>query len=116
MPKKLFTTFRILWIVVSASVLILATVSYHQTHASDVDDLLFWPMLVLGFPLSCLFVGLYFSILHTLSLNLATSYLELATSWLGFFVTGYLQWFKLVPLVAQKLKTHRANRKGAIAR
>jgi hypothetical protein len=54
-------------------------------------------MLILSFP-----AALVVSLVHLLfgevfSITIKTSYISLVLEWIGYFVLGYLQWFKLVP-------------------
>jgi hypothetical protein len=67
-------------------------------------------MLILSFP-----AALVVSLVHLLlgvvfSITINTSYISLALEWIGYFVLGYLQWFKFVPYLIQTVrKKHKAS-------
>lgn len=66
-------------------------------------------MTLLSFPSSLVFYLLVFALYWFLdeyfSLVISVSYAELSLTWLGLFLVGYLQWFKLLPLLLRKLRT-----------
>ena len=93
---------------VGALLLIVTTVDLQHPDAHrDAGIVLAYSMLTLSFPLG--FIGmLAFSAIGNLvepiggpSWNL---YLSLGWQWLGLFIAGYLQWFKLVPYLIAKLR------------
>lgn len=103
---------KALWI--GATVLVLAFTLYAFDGKSNSDIWIFltWLMLILSFPVA-LVVSLVHMVLGVVfSITIKTSYLSLALEWAGYFVLGYLQWFKLVPHFLSKLralKTQRAS-------
>ena len=96
------------WIGVTVFVLLVTLYSFDGKPNSDSGIFLAWAMLFLSFPSGGIF-ALLFSMTSTLlyehfSITIYTTYLSLLLSWTGFFVCGYLQWFKLVPYLITKLR------------
>ena len=99
-----------LWIAATVFVLAVTLYAYDGKPNSDIGIFFAWCMLFLSFP-----VGLLVSLAHValydgLSVTIETSYLSFIVDWLGFFVLGYLQWFKLVPYLIDKLRAQVKKR------
>lgn len=112
-------TFRIakgLWIVGTIFVLLITLYAYDGKPNSDIEVLLVWSMTFLSFPSGLLFAGLFSIAADSLNRLFGavayTSYGSLVLSWAGFFIFGYLQWFKLVPWLVEKIQTRENRSKG----
>lgn len=91
-----------LWIGTCVTLLFVTLYGFDGKSDSDIAILLAWYGLLLSFP-GGLLVSLVHSILYDgFSIVVETSYLSLALDWLGFFVIGYLQWFKFLPWLVRK--------------
>ena len=94
---------KALWIGATVFVLAVTLYAFDGKPNSDIWIFLTWLMLILSFP-----AGLVGSLVYSV-LGVNFSYLSLALMWAGYFVLGYLQWFKLVPYLIAKLRTVRMN-------
>jgi hypothetical protein len=99
------------WAGVAVITLFLALYAFDGKSSSDIGVFLTWAMLVLAFP-SSLLTSLLFTVIAIILEKLSspaipTSYPTLVLTWLGFFVIGYLQWFKLLPYLIGKLLTRK---------
>ena len=74
------------------------------------DTLLIIVMFLLTFPAGC--IGIALTVLYSSQLlaHRAVNPLDLVLLWSFFFVTGYLQWFKLMPYLVTKLRVVLGNR------
>lgn len=108
MPPVITPALRVLWVSLSVTVLVLSLVSFDGRPNSDAGLLLLYSMLVLSFPAGLVFTmlvaGLYAALQSAFSVVVPTSYLEMAFEWTGFFIVGYLQWFRLVPFLSNKVR------------
>jgi len=98
---------KALWIGGTVFVLFVTLYFFDSKPNSDIWIFLTWLMLILSFP-----AGLVVSLVHMalgvgLSITIKTSYLSLALEWGGYFVLGYLQWFKLIPWLIEKFRSYR---------
>lgn len=95
---------KILWIVTTVGVLLVAG-SFGDDMASNRGIFLVIGMSLLAFPSGLLYavmLNTMLTLLYAGNSYLATPYLfELFLFWMGFFVLGYLQWFKLLPSLRQ---------------
>ena len=97
---------KALWIGATVFVLLVTLYAFDGEPNSDIWIFLTWLMLILSFP-----AGLVVSLVHMVlgvgfSITIKTSYLSLAFEWGGYFVLGYLQWFKLAPWMIGKVRAH----------
>lgn len=95
---------KAIWIVAAVLVLAVTLYAFDGKPNSDIGIFSVWYMLALSFP-----CGLLVSLAHVvlydgLSITVETSYLSLVLDWVGAFVLGYLQWFKLLPYLITKLR------------
>ncbi|MDX9715707.1 MAG: hypothetical protein RBT37_09845 [Dissulfurispiraceae bacterium] len=76
-----------------------------------------YPMMVFSFPSGYLWVSLYGGIIYTLdyfglsvpfSFGRLDFYITNFVLWLGFFIVGYLQWFKLIPFIIEKWQNKKS--------
>ena len=81
---------------------------------SDIVILLFWGMYILTFPI-CIITNLliaavaYYEISYLSYFLSGVSYVSLFCYWLFFFITGYFQWFKIIPFIAKKVSSSFQN-------
>jgi hypothetical protein len=102
---------KMLWIGASVLVLLVTLYGFDGKPSSDIEVLLGWYMLSLSFP-SGLLISLIAVVLNdVLSITIVTSYFEIVLVWVGFYILGYLQWFKLLPYLITKLLTNLKNNK-----
>jgi hypothetical protein len=71
---------------------------------NDIGIFFAWCMLFLSSPGGLLVSLAHVALYEFLSVTIETSYLSFLLDWIGFFVLGYLQWFKLLPYVIGKLR------------
>jgi hypothetical protein len=100
---------RVLWIGTTVSVLALSLYAFDDKPNSDIGVFFAWCMLAVSFPVGLLVPLVHVALYDGLSITIKTSYLSLALDWAGFFVLGYLQWFKLLPYLIAKI--HGLRRK-----
>jgi len=95
---------RFLWASIAFLVLIITLYSYDGLTNSDIWIFLTWMMLLLSFPagllvsLGHMILGEYFSI------GIKTSLVSLSIEWVIYFILGYIQWFKVIPWLINKVK------------
>lgn len=101
---------KVLWVVATLCVLFVTLYAFDGDPNSDIWIFLTWLMLIFSFP-----AGLLASLLYSV-LGVNFSYLSLALMWGGYFIIGYLQWFKLVPYLVGKLRALKTQRSAASAK
>lgn len=106
---------KILWIVAAIFVLYVTIDGFHDARDKGIWDVLTWLMLILSFPAGLVVSLVLWALEKGFSITSTTSYLSLALGWAGYFVVGYLQWFKLLPFLTKKLRAliKRPGRMGA---
>jgi len=93
---------KAIWIAIS--ILVLAWwLRLEGQHRWEEQIMPFYAMNALSFPSGLLFYFGYSGLAALLAHNLPDSYMLDMFLWLGFFATGYFQWFKLVPLFTTRL-------------
>jgi hypothetical protein len=95
---------KALWIAATVFVLAVSLYAFDGKPNSDIGIFFAWYMLALSFPGSLLVPLVHVALYDGLSITVETSYLSLVLDWVGFFVLGYLQWFKLLPYLVAKLR------------
>ena len=104
--ELLYRTFIALWVVTSLGVLATSLYSYDGQPNSDIGVFLAWAMVFLSFPCGLVFAALFaiasIAIESLFGTVIQTSYASISVIWVGFFISGYLQWFWLVPWLASK--------------
>lgn len=99
--NRLFLAARLTWVALAVAVLAVSLIFYDGKPNSDIEEFLLYGMLLLSFPSGLLFGGLlalgFAFIEKVLGLNIQTSILEMVLTWTGFFVCGYVQWFRIAP-------------------
>jgi hypothetical protein len=101
---------KALWIGATLFVLFVTLYSYDGKPVSDIWVFLTWLMLILSFPVGLVVSAVHYILGAGFSIAIKTSYLSLALEWGAYFGLGYLQWFKLVPYLIDRLcglKTHQ---------
>lgn len=97
---------KIGWVFLCVVVLLISIVKFDNRPDSDISDYLIWSMLVLSAPSGVLVLLLNASLAYVLynyfSIIIPTTYLTLGVTWLLFFLIGYVQWFYLLPRVADR--------------
>lgn len=103
---------KAVWVGISVLVLFITLYAFDGKPNSDIEIFLVWYMFSLAFPsgllYALLFSGISILLDNYFSITLYTTYLSLTLSWLGLFVLGYLQWFKLLPWLVEKWRARRA--------
>jgi hypothetical protein len=106
MKKGVLACMKWIWITISVVVLFATLHFYDGKPNSDAELLLAYGMLTLSFPCSILLsaivgaIGYLFYITYGNVIH--TTYLSILITWLCFFVTGYIQWFKFVPWLLRR--------------
>ncbi len=112
----LFKTSRALWVVLAVLVLVVVLRGFDGRPNSDIEEVLAWTMLPLGFPSSLLFPAAfagYASAREALGQGpVVVTYLSLVVSWAVLFALGFIQWFVLVPALVRRLRARRARPAG----
>lgn len=89
------------WSVISVLILGVTFYFFDGKPNSDIAVFLSWAMLVHSFPISLIvnlhFAGISYLLYNAFSVNMKVGYLYLFVVWLVFFISGYFQWFKLIP-------------------
>jgi hypothetical protein len=104
-------TSRKMWVALTACVLFVTVYGFDGKPNSDIGTFLAWVMLGLTAPLGLLVPLFHVCLYEAVLLSIPTSYLSLSLDWLGFFMLGYLQWFKLVPFLIRCWKSHNRDKK-----
>lgn len=108
MSSRIGRAARAVWVVLALVVLVVVLAAFDGSPNSDVGEVLDWPMLALGFPLSLAYPALFTGVAilrEKLGLPpIRTSYVELVVSWSALFALGYFQWFKIVPAVMSRVR------------
>lgn len=103
---------RAAWLIVAIICLAFAqyllSLNYTDAHKAA-DTVLITSMLILTFPGGILSLGLIILYSIVLLPHRGVNSLDVALIWLLFFVVGYFQWFKLIPLLVAKLRTRGRN-------
>ena len=95
---------RIVWTALAACVLFVTLYGFDGKPNSDIGSFLAWVMVGLTAPLGLLVPLIHVGLYEAFLLSIPTSYFSLSLDWLGFFVMGYLQWFKLAPFLFRRRK------------
>jgi hypothetical protein len=105
---------RWLWVVLTIIVLVYGQAIYDGKPNSDAEEVLIILMFILSLPASfaagAIAFGVAFIFERLMHSPLQTSRLEMLFTWVLFFVTGYLQWFTLVPRAWSKWQTFRMRK------
>ena len=98
---------KALWIGATVFVLFVTLYAFDGKSDSDIGIFFAWYMLFLSFPGGLLVSLVHVALYEGFSITIGASYLSFVLDWAGFFVLGYLQWFKLVPYLIAKVRTHK---------
>jgi hypothetical protein len=98
---------KMLWIGAIVLVLLVTLYRFDGKPNSDIGVFLAWSGLLLSFPVGFLVSLTHVALYKLFSITIETSYLSLVLDWLGFFILGYLQWFKLAPYLVTKLRARK---------
>jgi hypothetical protein len=106
MRQHIVVVFKVLWIALTTSVLLLALYYFDGKPNSDADILLGFGMVILSFPLGWL-LSVTVSLLGKLvyykfGYIFEASYLSIFMTWLCLFIVGYWQWFTAIPWVFRR--------------
>lgn len=98
LEAKYQATSKVIWLLAAVGCLVLALVVSSKAHSDalkDADTILLFVMFALSFPLG--FVAAVLTpVLYTLS-DMWHGLIYLILLWVALVITGYLQWFMLVP-------------------
>ena len=103
---------RILWLLIAVSALIFALLFRNDEGGLFIFSLL---MLVISFPLGAAIATLIWFVNTTFEEILAEgSVVEICVYWLALVLSGYIQWFSVVPyLFSQRSKKHKLRPSGS---
>jgi hypothetical protein len=111
-----FKSIRALWVFLTVAVLTVVLRGFDGRPNSDIEEVLAWTMLPLGFPASLLFPAAfagYASAREALGQGpVVVTYLSLVVSWAVLFALGFIQWFILLPALLRRLRARRARTAG----
>jgi hypothetical protein len=107
---------RLVWLAACLTALVGSDMEYQGRSDWKTEENLAFEMVVLSFPASCLVAAglmLTGAALGLIGLGLPpSSKVEMTSTWLLFFVAGYVQWFVLVPKLLRlrrKIRDPRAK-------
>ena len=95
---------KTLWIGSTIFIFVITLYAFDGKPNTDIGIFFAWSMIFLSFPSSLLVSLIHVALYKGLSVSIETSYLSFALDWIGFFILGYLQWFKFVPYLVGKLR------------
>jgi hypothetical protein len=109
------------WVSLSVAIVVFALLLVNPklpTAGEEIGMIIAYPMAILSFP-SCFVVAyFYYGISYLLdnlwpsgliNLGIINFYFSGFILWLGFFIAGYLQWFKLLPFIVEKWQSRRSH-------
>ncbi len=101
---------KIIWILLAVYVLCTTLYGHYMTHSPEVSLNGAMTMTILSMP-SGLFAVYLLSIMAMIieivfSITIPDNYCTIIATWLILCVVGYVQWFKLVPILFQKVKAY----------
>lgn len=109
--KLVVLVLKVVWLALSLMVLAVTLYFFDGKPNSDVAVFLYWAMFILAFPISwvvyLIYAGILYALYELFSWTFPESYGGLFLDWLLFAVAGYLQWFKLLPLLIGKIRNSR---------
>lgn len=100
-----------LWVGVAVAILGFTFYLWHREQHGDIALILVWAMYIHTFPVStivsyCL-AGVSYWLCEFCRGALKVGYAYIAAVWLLYFVTGYLQWFRVIPALRRIFVTAR---------
>lgn len=107
--------FKLIWILATLSVLALTFYSLY-TYDGNPDEIfiiLNQGMHILSFPAGMLVSAVGYVVESVFEVEF--SYFSAVLLWAGYFIIGYLQWFKLVPYLVSKLCALKSQWRGEVA-
>lgn len=110
--KMIIKILKTMWICIALFVLFVTLYGFDSKPNSDIGVILAWSMLFLSFPAGLIVPLIYVALYEFFYIWFSTTYLSLMLDWTGFFVAGYLQWFKLVPYLLKKWQTRTIKKVG----
>lgn len=114
MQNRLWTVFRVMWVILCLAVLAYCQYAFDGKPNSDAEEVLIILMLILSAPASfvagAIAVGVAFSFERLMHSPLQTTRLEMLFTWALFFAAGYVQWFTLAPRVWSKWQAFRMRK------
>jgi hypothetical protein len=108
---KLSNIVRIIWVAFCLALLAMSMYHYDVPENKDNALALTWFMVALSFPSGIVWLlalaPINFLILDRFSVT--NGYLNFFIIWVGFFASGYAQWFVLLPKLRKKLRERRRS-------
>jgi hypothetical protein len=105
---KMKNTVKVIWLATAIVILVLTIINYDGKPNSDIEEFLLWTMAAIGFPTSLLGGALILGVAYiwekALTYSVTASLPWLVFEWLVFVVTGYVQWFYLLPKLWRRFK------------
>lgn len=96
------------WLVLGVLMLCFTLYYFDGRPNSDIADFFVWAMLVYSFPSSLLVILLIAGTTYILGSSfpaiVKVSYIYFIISWAAFVAVGYLQWFKIIPIITARLR------------
>lgn len=100
---------KTVWICIALFILFVTLYGFDGKPNSDIGVILAWYMLFLSFPAGMIVQLIHIVLYELFSVTFYTNYPYLVLVWSGFFVSGYLQWFKLLPYLIEKWRGRRSH-------
>lgn len=108
---KLSNIVKITWVALCLALLVMSMYHYDLSENKDNAIALTWFMLALSIPSGIVWLlalaPINFLVLDRFSVT--NGYLNFFITWVGFFVTGYVQWFVLLANLRKKLRARRES-------
>jgi hypothetical protein len=95
------------WVSLSVAVLVFVVTLLVMRHGGSLEGAgaaIGYPMIILAFPSSFIFVDFYSMLSHLVIVSQMPIYADISLVWLGCFVIGYLQWFVLIPFLIRRMR------------
>jgi len=106
---------KIIWVGLCLVIFGISMFRYGASVSEDIGIFLGWGMLIYAFPASLLVTtvvgGASYAAYKYFGFALKGGYIYLFCIWFFFFLAGYVQWFKLLPLLVTKWETRRRSEK-----
>jgi hypothetical protein len=116
MWKREWSLVKFIWISLSFLVLVVTLLKFDKSPQNDIEIFQIYSMAALTFPTGVLFIlftsGLLAVLEKYFSTQVSTSYSYLLFVWIGFFISGYFQWFLLFPYLLTNLRSYIQRRRN----
>ncbi len=100
---------KLLWFFLNLIVISIVLAAYFEVGDLGVWDVLVWIMHIISFPLGSIFTFLLSNMNAVSLVDKSNAALCFILVWLGYWILGYVQWFKLLPTLLAYLRRIKIN-------